>query len=229
MATAKETKPATNENMRFYVQVQDTPQEARKTIGAGRLKGFTDINAMWRIKKLTEMFGPAGIGWWTQNEQFELIPVPDSKETACFCKLELVYVDPVTKEPSHPVTGVGGNKFIMIESKGPYCNDEAYKMAYTDALSIACKALGFSSDIYFSNDRSKYSLAEDEMRNGGPDLAATIKEVHSTVMQMTSKMTDDQKNELAKKIENKIGMVDYRKCKDVVALTDLLNELKKAS
>lgn len=31
-----------HKNMRFYGKVQDTPAEARKEIGAGRLKGYTD-------------------------------------------------------------------------------------------------------------------------------------------------------------------------------------------
>ena len=50
--------------MEIYEKMQDTPKEAQKQIGAGRLKGFTDINPMWRIKRLTEVFGPCGIGWW---------------------------------------------------------------------------------------------------------------------------------------------------------------------
>ncbi len=142
-------------NMRFYGKVQDTPQEARKEIGAGRLKGYTDINPMWRIKKLTELFGPCGFGWWTQNERYTFEECKNG-EVAVFCNLELVVVDPETNTESHPISGVGGNKFVANEKNGPYCNDEAMKMAYTDALSIACKSMGFSHDIYFAKDRTKY-------------------------------------------------------------------------
>ncbi len=51
------------ENLKIYSQVSQTPTEARKDIQAGRLKGMTDINPMWRIKKLTEVFGVCGFGW----------------------------------------------------------------------------------------------------------------------------------------------------------------------
>ena len=51
------------DNMVYYNQLCDTPKEARKTIEAGNLKGKTDINPMWRIKRLTEVFGPQGEGW----------------------------------------------------------------------------------------------------------------------------------------------------------------------
>ena len=61
-------------HMDIYEAVRTPPQEALKAIEAGRLKGMTDINPMWRIKALTERFGPCGIGWkpvitrqWTEN------------------------------------------------------------------------------------------------------------------------------------------------------------------
>ena len=57
------------ENLKIYEQVRSVPAEAKKNIGGGRLKGMTDINPMWRIKKLTEVFGVCGIGW--KNEIVE--------------------------------------------------------------------------------------------------------------------------------------------------------------
>ena len=35
-------------------------------------------------------------------------------------------------------------------------------MAYTDAISVACKSLGFAADVYFANDRTKYSNQEHQ-------------------------------------------------------------------
>ena len=51
-------------NLTIYNKFREVPQEAKKEIGAGRLKGFTDINPMWRIKMLTEQFGVCGFGWY---------------------------------------------------------------------------------------------------------------------------------------------------------------------
>ena len=53
-------------NLSIYESVRNVPKEAKKEIEAGRLKGKNDINPMWRIKKLTEVFGPAGFGWYTE-------------------------------------------------------------------------------------------------------------------------------------------------------------------
>ena len=51
------------DNLNIYKLLSETPKEARKTIAAGKLKGMTDINPMWRIKRMTEVFGPQGEGW----------------------------------------------------------------------------------------------------------------------------------------------------------------------
>ena len=215
-----------HERMRFYGQVQDTPQEARKEIGAGRLKGYTDINPMWRIKRLTEVFGPCGFGWWTQNEKFMFEPC-DTGEVAVFCELELVVVDPESKEQSHPITGIGGNKFVANETKGKYCNDEAMKMAYTDALSIACKSLGFSHDIYFSKDRTKYTMAEDESNEPGPEeFKAITDRIQKGINLVTKDMDKAQKDKFTQDVVVKqIGAVNYMTCKDMTKLNALLEQL----
>ena len=214
-----------HKNMRFYGKVQDTPQDARKEIGAGRLKGYTDINPMFRIKKLTEVFGPAGFGWWTQHEEFKFEECKTG-ETAVFCKLELVVVDPETEMESHPITGVGGNKFVANEKNGPYCNDEAMKMAYTDALSIACKSLGFCHDIYYAKDRTKYTLAEDDPEPTPEQLKAITDRIQKGLNMVTKSMTEDEKNKFMQDVVVKhIGTVNYVSCKDINKLNALLTEL----
>ena len=60
----------------------------------------------------------------------------------------------VDGEWSKPIFGTGGSKLVSIEKKysrgaseastSLFLSDEAYKMAYTDALSVACKILADS-------------------------------------------------------------------------------------
>ena len=58
------------ENLDLYNKCADVPQSAQRAILGGKLKGKTDINPMWRIKKLTELFGECGKGWNTTDEKF---------------------------------------------------------------------------------------------------------------------------------------------------------------
>lgn len=151
------------EKMDIYNRVRSVPDEAKKAISAGRLKGMTDINPMWRIKKLTEEFGPCGIGWWTKVTDRWTETIGD--ETCAFVDLEL-YIK-VGDEWSKPITGSGGSKLATKERSGIYVSDECYKMAETDALSVACKKLGIGADVYFSADRTKYSQTVDDSKKIG--------------------------------------------------------------
>lgn len=142
------------DNLHIYEKFRSVPSEAKKTIGAGKLKGFTDINPMWRLKMLTEMFGPCGFGWCIESEEHWTETV--ANETAVFCKVALKVKHPETNEWSAPIIGIGGSK-LAGKGVGDGVNDEAYKMAFTDAISIACKNLGMAADVYFEKDRTKYN------------------------------------------------------------------------
>ena len=143
-----------SENMTLYNAVRTPPPEALKEIKAGRLAGKSDINPMWRIKALTEQFGLCGVGWkytieklWTEQGA--------NGEIAAFALINLYHR--IGEGWSEPIPGIGGNSFVAKEKSGMYTSDECYKMALTDALSVACKALGVAADVYWQADKTKYT------------------------------------------------------------------------
>ena len=141
------------ENLKLYNEFRAVPPEALKTIGAGRLKGMSDINPMWRIKKLTEAFGMCGIGW-RYNITEKRLEKGCKEQISAFVDIELfIKVDGAWSEA---IVGTGGSSFVAAETNGMYQSDECFKMALTDALSVACKAIGVGADVYFAKDRTKY-------------------------------------------------------------------------
>lgn len=148
-------------NMMIYDKARSVPDEAKKPITAGRLKGMTDVNPMYRIKRLTEMFGPCGIGWWYEITKREIVDDEMTHQRAAFVDILLYYKDPETGDISLGIPGTGGASFVSQERNGPYLSDECFKMALTDALSVACKALGIAADVYWDKDRTKYSSYEN--------------------------------------------------------------------
>ena len=133
------------ENLSIYNQLRVVPAEAKKRINGGRLDGKTDINPQYRIMAMTAVFGPCGIGWyytidkqWTEEHQ---------SEVKCFCNISLYIKD--GDRWSAPIPGTGGSTIVEKNRSGFYVNDEGYKMALTDALSVAMKALGVAADVYF--------------------------------------------------------------------------------
>ena len=148
-------------NMKIYEATRHVPPEAKKPIPAGRLKGYTNINPMWRIKTMTEQFGICGIGWRVEITKQWLEP-SENGEVSAFCNINLFIK--VDGEWSEAIPGTGGAKYVVQEKSGKYVDDEAFKKAETDAISVACKMLGIGADVYWAEDRTKYDTPEEPQR-----------------------------------------------------------------
>lgn len=156
-------------NMDIYDAVRSVPEDAQKIIRGGRLNGMTNINPMWRIKKLTEQFGACGFGWYYDIKKIWLENSMASDEIVANVEIDL-YVK-IGDEWSKPIRGVGGSMFLAQEKNGLHTDDEAYKKALTDAISVACKALGMGADIYWDSDSTKYDRTADR-----EEVVGSIKE-----------------------------------------------------
>ena len=147
------------ENLKIWNLVREVPKEAIKPISGGRLKGMSDINPVWRLKTLTETYGACGVGWKYEIVKKEMTDGAKG-EVAAFVDINLYTKN--GEEWSAPIPGTGGSMFVANEKNGLYTSDEAYKMALTDAISVACKALGMGANVYWANDKTKYTNEGDQ-------------------------------------------------------------------
>nr|MBR4279817.1 hypothetical protein [Clostridia bacterium] len=161
-------------NLELYNRYAQPPESALKSFSNGKFSG-TDINPMWRIQALTESFGPCGIGWYTEIERQWREDTDDGTATV-YCHISL-YIN-VDGKWSKPITGVGGNTLSRKGKNGVTTTDEAYKMAYTDAMGIACKALGIGANIWWKHDRTKYTAQDDAGDKGTPPPSAPKNDPH---------------------------------------------------
>ena len=147
------------ENLDIWNKYKQVPKNALKEFNNGRFSG-TDINTMWRMKSLTESFGICGVGWyykpvklWTEK--------CDNNDIFAFAEIELFIK--VNGEWSMGISGTGGNKLQrQLKSGEMSTSDEAFKMAITDAIGVACKNLGLGADVYWENDKTKYTEQQTE-------------------------------------------------------------------
>ena len=130
-----------------------------KEIKGGNLNGKSDINPVWRFKALTEAFGPCGFGWTVR--EVERWKDEAAGEISVNVKVHLLVR--IGGEWSEPIEGVGGSK-LCGKGRGDGINDEAWKMATTDAISVACKALGMAADVYTGRQSHKDA---DQQKTGG--------------------------------------------------------------
>jgi len=169
------------ENLEIYNAFAEVPAEAKREIKGGRMAGKTDINPMWRLKVLTEQFGPCGIGWSYEITKQWLEPGAKG-EISAFCNI-LLYVK-IGEEWSKGIPGTGGSAFVASERGGLYTSDECYKMALTDAISVACKALGVAANVYWDKDPTKYTGREPQGKpNQAPAQPKYIDKVNQASLQ----------------------------------------------
>lgn len=177
MAEKKESKTQDN-NLRYYEQLRKVPQEALKKINGGRLSGMSDINPVWRVKAMTDAFGPCGIGWkYEITKQWQEVY---GQEVKSFTNINLyIKVDGAWSEP---IPGTGGATLVEVNSKGyAYVNDEGHKMSLTDALSVAMKALGVAADVYFSKDAGQFDTKYEQQAYAARQNGASAGKPQATV------------------------------------------------
>lgn len=196
------------ENMTIYDACRSVPETAKKAITAGRLKGKTDINPMWRIKRLTEQFGPCGIGWYYKPVRKWMETHGD--EIAAFVDIEL-YVK-IGGEWSMPIAGTGGSMFAARQKDGVYVSDECYKMATTDAISVACKQLGVGADVYWDADRTKYY---------DPKSPTTMQQAEAPVDKQRAELIGQMREQLQRTGYGTNAVLKTYKASDVGSLSNL--------
>lgn len=180
-----EKKDKTVDKMAVYNSMRQVPPVALKTISAGRLKNMSDINPMWRIQKMTEVFGLCGFGW-----RYEIVKQWNEtygNEVKSYCNINL-YVK-VNDVWSEAIPGTGGSSFVAQERNGAYVSDENFKMALTDALSVAMKSLGMAADVYFAKGAdlgTKYEQDAYIARNNSAKPQPTIDQVKTEIAACTT-------------------------------------------
>ncbi len=208
------------DNLEIYNKARSVPDSAQKKIAAGRLRGFTDINPMWRLEKLTEIFGPCGLGWFTDDIRYWLEDGSDGTKTAHVALNLCVKKD---GEWSKPIFGIGGASYISNEKGGAYTSDECFKMAYTDALSVACKALGFGADVYWAAGRSKYRAVADVPVAEKSKIEMAIDSINKIAKELADRGV--AKKIISDIIKSVSGSANYNKITDLEVATDVYKEL----
>lgn len=195
-------------NMDLWRRVCTTDPAAVKPITGKQYSGNSP-KPYWIVERLTDEFGPCGIGWGFSiiSERFERFSDTDSLHVAA------VRFWFVLDGKRGELEQIGQTKASYTTNAGKFMLDEdAPKKSVTDALVKCASYLGFAGDIFSGRwDDSKYvasAAAEwaDRKRNEDQDRAAWIaarvaeinaaknsgelKAVMSAALQITKKQND---------------------------------------
>lgn len=188
------------------------------TKGFSRAGGFkgTAIKPMWVWKRLTELFGPCGEGWGFGQPTFQV--VQSEKETLVYCTVSAWHGD-----KNNTLWGVGGDKVVAARKDGAFCDDEAFKKAFTDALMNAFKFIGVAADVHMGMfDDSKYVEAMRQEFAGGNGQSVEQDSAHPPAANSKG-LTDAQFAELSTLIEtagaDTKGICDFYKITSIKMMT----------
>ena len=68
------------EAVKLFESAKKPPSDALKPIEAGKLKGKNEISPLWRMEKMTDMFGQYGNGWKIEIIEKWKEPIESTKE-----------------------------------------------------------------------------------------------------------------------------------------------------
>lgn len=137
------------------------------TKGFKRAGGFsgTAIKPMWAYRRMTEEFGPCGKGWGVNAPSFQVVNGPEG-EVLVYCTASIWY-----EEPGQVAFGVGGDKAVGKNKYGLSSDDEAFKKAFTDAITNALKMIGVGADVHMGlfDDNKYVNAMRGEFASKGED------------------------------------------------------------
>ncbi len=161
-------------NLEIWTAVDKTdPKHTKKFTGAAGIP-LRNIDPVYRMKRLTEQFGPCGVGWgWvierTWRDAFSNTfydkesgeHVTEVKDCV-YAQVYIWYVWEGERRQTGPQ--IGGTE----TGRTP---DESYKMAVTDAFGKCAVALGLCADVYLGEFDNKYGRPETTSAGSrGPQL-----------------------------------------------------------
>lgn len=219
-ATASETDSVGRGNLRFWNELSRTDPRYTKPFKRVGYSG-TQIDPTWRIRRMTETFGPVGIGWgWKQLEW-------TVQEGMIFICCSVWYRDPDSGEIGETGPQWGGSEIVRTRRDGSQDrSDECFKMSITDAVGKCLVSIGVAADVHLGDyDSSKYReeseayyQAKDNPHVQPAAIAALEEEVKAALTEADDvKTVEDLYREKAKDRVADITKVDRAAASRIVA------------
>lgn len=178
-----------NDNTQIWDKLGKTDPKHTKTFKrAGGFEG-TAIKPMFSYRRMTEEFGPCGTGWGVGEPVFQVVQ-GDNREVLVYCTASIWYR--AVDSDVATVYGVGGDKIVTyIKANEKYKrperwenDDEAFKKAFTDAVTNALKLIGVGADVHMGMfDDNKYvNTMQKEFSEPDPVKAPDAKPTSAATM-----------------------------------------------
>lgn len=124
-------------NLDLWNKLCKTPPEVLTPYPAKDGTQLTAVDPIYRARKMTEVFGPVGVGWgWDVVREWDL---EVGGYRYMYAKVQVWYAD-----------SEGIMRYTGPQIGGAYSADpsESFKSAVTDGIGKCCSMLGLAADVY---------------------------------------------------------------------------------
>lgn len=136
-------------NLTIWEAVQQTDPKHTKAFTKGGGFSGTAINAIYQIRRATELWGPLGEKWGYD------IVASDFVNGAGGDIIHILQIN--FRHPTGAFAAFGQTTFVGKNKNGAFTDEEAPKKSLTDAITKALSMLGFSADVFLGlYDDNKY-------------------------------------------------------------------------
>ena len=187
-----------NDNLSIWNKVCTTdPAYTKQYKGPGGFTG-TAINAIYMIRRASELWGPVGEKWGydiIEDRIDDGAPIidPVTKSYSQHCEkvhtMKICLWYPSGAEAPARVYGYGHTAMVYINKFGVQTEQEPAKKSLTDAIKKCLSMLGFSADIFLGNfDDENYvesiaaEIAIEKAENRDEEIASQQKELSDYVI-----------------------------------------------
>lgn len=199
--------------MRIWDQVQTTDPAYTTKVEFGRK--FTSIDAMWQIKRMTEQFGPIGLGWGYRT-QHSIERLADTMILAV-CDVTIWWNETPDRILSGLKTPSSENSYGPIrgateiwspgKSGAMRVDEDAPKKSMTDALTKGLSHLGLSADVFlglFDDNRYVTKITRDFAARAAEKTAPIPLPVQMVLTKLKEAQTSEARKELW--LKSKLGL-----------------------
>lgn len=192
------------ENLKLWSDVEKTdPSHTKQFTRGGGFSG-TAINATYVMKRLTEQFGPCGVGWRMVIEDDRMEEGHTLKDGS-ICKIHVVrghleYVLDGEWRSTGPQ--FGQTTFVgQYQSSGTYTDEEAPKKSITDCMTKCAVMLGVCADIHLGlfDDNKYVNNRREEVEKKSASMAKQDKDLERISAALKACTTERQLAECWKK------------------------------
>ena len=172
------------DNMHIWNQVCETDPDYTKEVGYRG--GFTSIVPQYQKQRMTETFGPCGIGWGAEAEWEEVVrdEGTENQRTIVKCLVRVWYKDP----------NDGVVRYLPpVKAKATACENgredlDSDKKCFTDAFTKSVSDIGLNADVFLGLfDNPEYMAGLMKKKQGGPATEEQVKKLKG--------LSDDQPSE----------------------------------